>query len=371
MLSVCTIMKNEEKRLPAYLDNVRQYADEIILIDNGSTDSSKEIALTYGCRVIENDKNNFDLGRNLYIENAKEEWIFSLDLDEFMYLNDAISLKAFLKSKNNNKYKGYYLPSLQYYGKGKWATFYLCRLYKNEKYYSYSKNIHGSVGSSIIRHGGDIGFINVPIHHFDALLSCDRNFNKRKRNIHLLSKKKDVNSMNFLAIEYASLGDTNKAISLIKKALLKDEKSKTPAYLFYAQLDFLLGNYQHAIEMAKIQIEICRENMVNLKSKFYLYYNMIDSCYIVIENSFHAMNQDDNAEEIILEQIKSGYHLPHNYLNLYLLKQDKYQRYLDKAINLNPMLRNPQIYISASGPTIYEKQTSILTGFEFDYSNTK
>ena len=40
MLSVCTIIKNESERLPTYLNSIANYADEIILVDNGSTDGS-------------------------------------------------------------------------------------------------------------------------------------------------------------------------------------------------------------------------------------------------------------------------------------------------------------------------------------------
>ena len=371
MISVCAIMKNEESALPQYLDCISKFADEIILVDNGSTDRSKQIALKFGCKVIDNQQDNFDLGRNLYIEEATEEWILSLDIDEFMFLQDVESLKSYLKNINDNEVSGFYLPSFQYYGEGKWATFYMCRLFRNKKLYSYGKKIHGSVGSSIVKHGGRILSFYAPIHHFDALISEQRNNQKRRRNISLLLDKDDVNSITFLAIEYFASKDIERAIELIQQAIRKDKDQKSPALLFYSQMSFFLHDYERSLALAENQLAVCKEKIAKNDSKYFLYYNMIDSCNVVIENSLHAMNQDSKTEEIILNQISKGYTLPHNYLNLYLLDPNKNHRCLDHALKLNPMLKDSRIYSHVGGATIYEMQTSILQGFDYNFVNGK
>ena len=52
-ISLCVIVRNEESVLGRMLDSAASIVDEIILVDTGSTDSTKEIALSRGCRVFD------------------------------------------------------------------------------------------------------------------------------------------------------------------------------------------------------------------------------------------------------------------------------------------------------------------------------
>ncbi|MFH1827376.1 MAG: glycosyltransferase family 2 protein [bacterium] len=84
-LSVCIISFNEEKNIKYPLDSSYDFADEIVLIDGGSTDKTVEIAKSYGSKVkiyiVDNPK-NFLKNKQRAIEKAQGEWIFQLDADE-------------------------------------------------------------------------------------------------------------------------------------------------------------------------------------------------------------------------------------------------------------------------------------------------
>lgn len=83
LLSVCLITKDEERFLAGCLDSVRLIADEIVLVDSGSQDSTLEIARRYGCRVLERAwDDDFSAARNAGIAQARGEWILCLDTDE-------------------------------------------------------------------------------------------------------------------------------------------------------------------------------------------------------------------------------------------------------------------------------------------------
>jgi tetratricopeptide (TPR) repeat protein len=83
LLSVCLIAKNEEQFLAECLDSVRSVADEIILVDTGSTDRTIEIAQSYGCRVLHRAwDDDFSAARNAGLAMARGRWILCLDADE-------------------------------------------------------------------------------------------------------------------------------------------------------------------------------------------------------------------------------------------------------------------------------------------------
>ena len=82
-LSLCMIVKNEEKFLAGCLESVKNIVDEIIIVDTGSTDKTIEIANSYNAKVYHFEwKNDFSLARNESIKHATGDWILILDADE-------------------------------------------------------------------------------------------------------------------------------------------------------------------------------------------------------------------------------------------------------------------------------------------------
>ena len=82
-VSLCMIVKNEEKFLPQALASVKDYVDEIVIADTGSTDRTIEIARSYGATVIERPwRNDFSWARNESLALATRRWILFMDADE-------------------------------------------------------------------------------------------------------------------------------------------------------------------------------------------------------------------------------------------------------------------------------------------------
>ncbi len=90
MVSVCIIMKNEEKYIGECLKRIVVSGWEIVVVDTGSTDSSKEIALKYTDKVYDFKWiNDFSAARNFAAQKASNDVIFALDCDEFIEELDA------------------------------------------------------------------------------------------------------------------------------------------------------------------------------------------------------------------------------------------------------------------------------------------
>jgi len=82
-VSLCMILKNEERFLAACLASVKDCVDEINVVDTGSTDRTVEIALAHGANVIHREwRNDFGWARNEAIAMATRRWILVLDADE-------------------------------------------------------------------------------------------------------------------------------------------------------------------------------------------------------------------------------------------------------------------------------------------------
>jgi len=81
MFSVVVITKNENERIKACLESVK-WADEIIVVDNGSKDDTLNIAKKYTDKIFEVDLQDFAAIRNLGFEKAKGEWVLFVDADE-------------------------------------------------------------------------------------------------------------------------------------------------------------------------------------------------------------------------------------------------------------------------------------------------
>jgi GT2 family glycosyltransferase len=96
LLSACMIVKDEEDILAESLTAMREFVDEIIVYDTGSTDRSREIAREHGAKVIEGYWNDhFGAARNRSLAHCTGRWILGIDADEII-TGDPAAVRAHL-----------------------------------------------------------------------------------------------------------------------------------------------------------------------------------------------------------------------------------------------------------------------------------
>jgi glycosyltransferase involved in cell wall biosynthesis len=83
-LSVVIIAKDEGSRLPRCVQALAPVADEVIVVDGGSTDDTVAVAAGLGCRVIENPWPGYGPQRNVGADAAAHDWILFVDADEVL-----------------------------------------------------------------------------------------------------------------------------------------------------------------------------------------------------------------------------------------------------------------------------------------------
>lgn len=97
-ISLCMIVKNEEAVLARCLDSIADLMDEIIIIDTGSTDRTKEIAARYTSKIYDYKwTNDFSAARNFSFSKACMDYIYTADADEIL---DAANHERFLRLKS-------------------------------------------------------------------------------------------------------------------------------------------------------------------------------------------------------------------------------------------------------------------------------
>ncbi|MDB3892700.1 glycosyltransferase family 2 protein [Candidatus Thioglobus sp.] len=112
-ISVTILTKNSERYIEECLDALREF-DEIVVLDNGSTDSTMDLAKNYpNVRIFEYDFIGFGPLKNLAAEKAKNDWILSVDSDEILssqlvneILNKPLEDNVVYSMRRDNFYNG-------------------------------------------------------------------------------------------------------------------------------------------------------------------------------------------------------------------------------------------------------------------------
>jgi glycosyltransferase involved in cell wall biosynthesis len=115
-LSVVIITKNEESNLARTLQSVA-WADEIVILDSGSTDRTREIAESFHAKFFVEEWKGFAAQKNSALQKATGDWILSLDADEEVELALASEIQQTLLQ--NNSVTGFWIPRKNFF-LGRW-----------------------------------------------------------------------------------------------------------------------------------------------------------------------------------------------------------------------------------------------------------
>ncbi len=94
-IAACVIAQDEEQRLPACLESVG-FCDEVVVVDGGSRDRTREVAAAAGAQVVENPWPGFGAQRNVALDHAGTDWVLEIDADERVSPELAREVRAFL-----------------------------------------------------------------------------------------------------------------------------------------------------------------------------------------------------------------------------------------------------------------------------------
>lgn len=118
-ISFCLITLNEQENLGRCLKSLADLADEIVIVDSGSKDGTRQIAQEFNARWQHQDWLGYVGQKNLVLSLAQNEWVFSIDADEELSPQLRAEVQAIKQADVPNDISGYSVPRCVLY-EGKW-----------------------------------------------------------------------------------------------------------------------------------------------------------------------------------------------------------------------------------------------------------
>ncbi len=170
-ISLIVITRNEEELIGQCLKSAAAFCDELIVVDSFSTDRTLEIARGLGARVFERPFEGYIAQKQFALEQARGEWVFSLDADEQATWELSSEIRAALQRPQPAA--GYRVRRVlyhlgHYYTRGLYPDWHL-RLFRRERARFGGHEPHASVQIDGTNAGSDAGIVaklNAPILHF-------------------------------------------------------------------------------------------------------------------------------------------------------------------------------------------------------------
>lgn len=246
-LSVCLIVKNEEKVLERVLKCAQKFADEIVVVDTGSTDKTKEIAQKFTSKIYDFAWcDDFSKARNFAFSKSTCDYNMWLDADDFIFEKDIKKLKTFKTEEPN--FDVAFLRYVTAFDEKYKPTFVFERerILKNDGSFLWVEPVH----EVIVPHGVGV-HKNIDIYHFKSdTPRGDRNL-KIYENRLKLGESLSARAMFYYARELYYNAKYEKGIEEFLKFLARNDawvENKIEATLNLSQCFLALGDKLNAKE---------------------------------------------------------------------------------------------------------------------------
>jgi tetratricopeptide (TPR) repeat protein len=352
LISICMIVKNEEENLPLTLPSMVAGSDEVIMVDTGSQDRTREIARELGATVYDFSwKSDFSAARNEGLKHARGKFVLWLDADEFVPLAEFKKLRKILERTTADLL----FAALWECPRGKTCSenyYRRDKIFRNNKGFRFVRPVNEQLQTPEKFSRDEIDF---NIYHWggNLALTPEKKQQKKQRNIALLEKAiaqfpKDPFYHFLLGNNYMDLELRQKAVEVYEKVieLLPEGEIAIRARCQVARCLILQKKHAQALALAE---EACRLDPRNPEPAL-----VKASILIMSQNRFEegiktllpifSMPKDKGAEAVI--NLRNFDYYPSYLLgvaNLKLGRKEEALSYLKQADQImpNPKVQNP------------------------------
>ncbi|MCS6850305.1 MAG: glycosyltransferase, partial [Gemmataceae bacterium] len=234
-VSLCMIVRNEEADLPHCLESVVDLVQEIIVVDTGSTDATREVARRYGAKVVDYPwTDSFAAARNESLRHATGDWIFWMDADDRLDADNRERLRRLFASlpEANVAYLMKCVSSRDPHDDRPGLEVDHARLFRNLPGLRWEYRVHEQIMPSLARLGAQAKPCDVVIRHA-GYEDAQHSWHKLERNLRLLllehaERPDDPVTLFNLGWTCLALGRPQEAASYLRRSL-----ERTPENLNY------------------------------------------------------------------------------------------------------------------------------------------
>jgi tetratricopeptide (TPR) repeat protein len=260
-VSLSMIVRNEEANLPHCLGCVADLVDEIVVVDTGSTDRTKEIAAQFGAKVVDFPwVDSFGDARNEGLKHVTGQWVLWLDGDDRLEEESRQKLRA-LFGQLGDEMDAYVVKirSKLDAQRGDAKLLDQVRLFRNHPQIRWQYRIHEQILPSVNRLGGDVRWTEVIIDHV-GYQDADLRRRKLLRNIRLLEledmeRPDDPFTLFNLGWSTLDLGRPADALPCLQRSLQLSQ----PGASIIRKLYVLLTHTHLALDQPQEALKVCHE----------------------------------------------------------------------------------------------------------------
>jgi GT2 family glycosyltransferase/predicted Zn-dependent protease len=262
-VSLCMIVRNEDHHLPDCLRSVNGLFNEIVVVDTGSADRTREVAQTFGARVVDFPwPDSFGGARNESLRHARGKWILWLDADDRLDAENRQNLEAVLANLGDEL--DAYSMKVRSVLDSQRSSFRLLdqvRLFRNLPAIRWDYRIHEQILPAVNRAGGGVRWTNVIVDHVGYQDMTARR-GKLERNLRLLEldfgeRPDDAFTLFNFGWTLLDLGRTADALTHLQRALEQTKPSSSTLRKVYHLLALA---YRH-LDRREEALKTCAEGL--------------------------------------------------------------------------------------------------------------
>ncbi len=313
MISVCMIVKNEEKLLSKCLTSIRNHlatvVDEIIVVDTGSDDDTVNIAKNFGCKVFAYEWcDDFSKVRNYSVGIAKNKWVLVLDADEYIEEVNIDELLEIIKRAYNKTIFSINVKSIN--KNNEIMSVMKVNRFYNKEYNYFLGVVHEQVTPNTFD-GATEYDLNMSVLHTGYSDDIVDNKNKIERNKTLIKKHLETNPSDMymvgqLGLTYAKNNEFEEAIQYLEQVVFNEKCVNTPYYIL-----ILIGYLKILSKLEKYEAIVICENLWEYGKQSNEYFYLLGFAYLKtnrIEDAVNCFITLINTEEGETVQKKNAYY---------------------------------------------------------------
>jgi O-antigen biosynthesis protein len=263
-LSLCMIVRDSSRTLPACLESIKPWVDEMVIVDTGSKDNTPQIVEEFGARLFNFPWcDDFSAARNESFRHGRGDWLFWMDSDDTIPADCGRRLRELADGHHDPSVVGY-VVQVHCPGEDDSDVTVVdhAKLIRNRGDLRFEGRIHEQILPAIRRCGGEVAWTDLYVVHSGSDHSQEAQERKRQRDLHLLhlelrERPEHPFTLFNLGMTYADGSRFDEAAGFLQRSIARSNPQESHLRKAYALLVYCQAQ-SHAYDAAE---QTCRKGL--------------------------------------------------------------------------------------------------------------